>query len=194
MEFLGATSSESHTFVHASSTSSRSMNFDFSKVIDNSPSKLNTSLEQDFISPIVDENNEATSDVVVSCQSPKQKQFVRLTFKKSFKEASPAFCCYSSCLRKLGWQRIKQERENFLILRRANQNIVVRANIRSSTLPNKYIIFDSLVCRKCFMKVYNVSACPVPIGLQSFPLSQQLRPYSPLTFLLTHMILHNFGY
>lgn len=146
MEFLRATSSESHTFVVASSTSSSSMNFGFSKVNDSSPSKLSASIEQDFTSSIIDENNEATSDATIeSCQSPKKERLEHLTSKKILKEASQVFCCYKSCLRKLGYQRIKQERENFIVLKRAHQNIVLRSNIRSSTSPNKYIVYDSLV-------------------------------------------------
>lgn len=81
----------------------------------------------------------------------------RLLKRAAVKKTCREYCCAKNCLRGLGFNKIKQEREIFFGMKRSNQNNFLRASIGMAHEHTRYTVLDEIVCRRCFLKVFCVS-------------------------------------
>ena len=92
-------------------------------------------------------------DIVTLCRKE------RLLKVEALKKTCRLYCCGRNSLRKLGYNKIKQEREIFLGLKRSNQNSFLRASLGIFQEQTRYTILDEIVCRRCFLKVTCLQWC-----------------------------------
>ena len=89
--------------------------------------------------------------------NPNPSRKKRLLKGAALKETCRQYCCAKSCLRNLGFNKIKQEREVFLGMKRSSQNTFLRASIGILQKHTRYTVSDEIVCRRCFLKVFCLS-------------------------------------